>query len=76
MRRFTDSRGLTWDVVVGRESFGALYAIFTPVGENPGVVRQAPLPGDSAGEAARELDELTDEELSDLLERSEMKRLA
>ncbi len=76
MRRFTDGRGRIWDVVVGRESFGALYAIFAPAAGNAGEPRQTPLPGDSKGEAGRELDGLTDAELADLFERSEPKRLA
>lgn len=76
MRRFTDERGRVWDVVVGRESFGALYAIFAPAAGNREGPRQTPLPGDSKGEAGRELDALGDEELADLFERSEPKRLA
>ena len=44
MRRFVDGDGQAWDVVLGRESWGALYALFVPAG--PGhdrPVRQAPL---------------------------------
>lgn len=32
MRRFVDEEGRTWDVVLGRESWGALYALFVPAG--------------------------------------------
>ncbi len=32
MRRFSDERGETWDAVVGRESWGTLYALFIPAG--------------------------------------------
>ncbi len=37
MRRFVDEEGGTWDVVLGRESWGALYALFVPAG--PGQTR-------------------------------------
>ncbi len=76
MRRYTDSEGRAWDVVVGRESFGALYAIFAPAPGNHHPPRQTPLAGDSSGEAGRELDALSDDEMADLFERSEPKRLA
>jgi len=42
MRRFVDDEGKTWDVVLGRESWGALYALFVPAGAgNTQPVRQA-----------------------------------
>jgi hypothetical protein len=41
MRRFTDRDGIRWDVVLGRESWGSLLALFVPAAD--GAVRQAPL---------------------------------
>jgi hypothetical protein len=75
MRRHTDAQGHAWDVVVGRESFGALYALFVPAGSNPGEMRQALLGADSQAEADAELDALSSEELNELLRESEPKRL-
>jgi len=44
MRRFVDGDGQAWDVVLGRESWGGLYALFVPAGPGQGrPVRQAPL---------------------------------
>lgn len=65
MRRYTDPTGREWDVVAGRESWGAFFAIFVPRDE--GVVRQAPLHAASNEEASRELAELDDEALEKLL---------
>jgi hypothetical protein len=75
MRRHTDADGLDWDVIVGRESFGALYALFVPGAGNPGEVRQALLSAESQTEAETELDALSAAELNDLLRVSEPKRL-
>jgi hypothetical protein len=63
----------TWDVLVGRESFGAHYALFVPVGDNPETARQALLRADSQLAADAELDGLSSAELDRLLERSEPK---
>lgn len=69
MRRFTDDRGHTWDVVVGRESWGAFVALFVPrAGE--GRVRQVPLSAGDRAEASRELEDLDGDALLELLERS------
>lgn len=73
MRRFTEPGGGEWDVVAGRESWGAFFAIFVPRGE--GVVRQAPLDAASAEEASRELAELDDEALRRLLADSAPKEM-
>ncbi len=72
MRRFQDRAGVRWDVVLGRESWGALYALFVPAG-GPGGVRQTPLRTPSYEAAQRELDESSEERLQELLERSEPK---
>jgi hypothetical protein len=73
MRRYTDREGGSWDVVVGRESFGALYAIFVPAGDNPGPARQTLLQAESQLDAETEVADRTPEELHVLFERSEPK---
>lgn len=77
MRIFEDADGECWDVVAGRESWGALVAIFIPhdrhgaEGRGRGNrIRQAPLRSSSYEEAAGELRSLDDDELRSLLERS------
>lgn len=74
MRRITDRQGHAWDVVVGRESFGALYALFVPARGNPGQPRQALLSAESQIDAEAELAGLSTGELGRLLERSEPKK--
>jgi hypothetical protein len=73
VRRHVDPRGRTWDVVVGRESFGALFAIFVPGTGNPEPARQTLLQAGSQLAAEQELGDLSAEQLDDLLERSEPK---
>ena len=75
MRRFQDARGRGWDVVVGRESFGALFAIFAPAAGNPEETRQVMLEAASQQEAEEELDALSQAGLEELLERSDPKRI-
>lgn len=75
MRRHTDARGHVWDVMVGRESFGALYALFVPAAGNPGEVRQTHLQAESQTQADAELDALSPGELDELLRGSEPKRM-
>lgn len=75
MRRFTDQRDRAWDVVVGRESFGALYALFVPAAQTPGDIRQTLLEADSQTAAQQAVAAMTGDELSELFERSEPKRL-
>lgn len=72
MRRFRDRNGAAWDVVLGRESWGALYALFVPAGGRDGV-RQTQLRTPSYEAAQRELDDSSEERLRELLERSEPK---
>ena len=73
MRRFTDREARDWDVVVGRESFGALLALFVPAGGNEGEPRQAMLRADSHAAADAELEAMDEAALQALLERSEPK---
>lgn len=75
MRRYTDSRGRDWDVVVGRESFGALYALFVPAGETRAETRQTLLAQDSKAKAQAAIETMSDEEMDELYDRSEPKRL-
>lgn len=75
VRRYTDPRGRSWDVVVGRESFGALYALFVPAAETRAETRQALLEADSQLAAREALEEMPEAELTELFERSEPKRL-
>ena len=60
---------------MGRESFGALFALFVPAAGNPAGMRQTLLQADSRGAAQSELDGLQDEELEALLQRSDPKEL-
>ncbi|CAN5752269.1 hypothetical protein BH23GEM9_BH23GEM9_11930 [soil metagenome] len=69
MRRFRDRTGTEWDVVLGRESWGSLLALFVPrTGDSP--VRQAALMASSHDAATRELNELSDTALRALFDRS------
>jgi hypothetical protein len=74
MRRFLAADGSDWEVVVGRESWGTVVAIFVPCrgGDPP---RQVLLRSTSTEEAHRELQSATEEELRALLKRSELKRM-
>lgn len=72
MRGFHDAEGRAWDAVVGRESWGAFFAIFVPA--RPGAeIRQAPLASSTWGEAERELDAMEEAALRELLGRSALK---
>jgi hypothetical protein len=74
MRRFDDDDGQSWEVVAGRESWGALFAIFIPVDGPEGLdMRQAPLSASSYEEATADFDVLDDVGLRELLGRSEPK---
>jgi hypothetical protein len=73
VRRITDRQGNVWDVMVGRESFGALFALFVPARGNSGQPRQAILSAESQLDAETELAALSTTELGRLLDRSEPK---
>lgn len=68
MTRFQDEDGREWDVVLGRESFGTLVALFVPTGA--GAVRQTVLRHDSVDDAQRTLDAMDDGALRSLLRAS------
>ncbi|NLG60835.1 MAG: hypothetical protein GX539_01210 [Candidatus Cloacimonetes bacterium] len=65
MRRFRDAEGREWDVVLGRESWGSLLALFVPVGG--GAVMQAPLRSAGYDSAQHELDTMDEATLHELL---------
>lgn len=73
MRRFTDSRGRTWEVTPGRASWGVLQGLFIPVSggaETQDEVLQAPVAADSMEELALRLDRMSVEELESLLDKA------
>ena len=74
MRRFQDRTGMTWDVVLGRESWGASMALFVPSAASGSDVRQAPLRSAAHDAAVREFDNLDDAALQELLDRSTTKQ--
>jgi hypothetical protein len=74
MRRFRDRNGVSWDVVLGRESWGASVALFVPPTPSGLDVRQVPLTAPAHDAAIRELDSLDDAALQALLDRSSTKQ--
>lgn len=72
MRRFTDAEGRVWDVVLGRESWGTMCAIFAPANRELDV-RQTVLEAESYAEAQAVIAGAAETELQELLERSEPK---
>lgn len=75
MRTFEDGSGARWDVVAGRESWGAIFAIFVPREASSGGIRQAPLKASGYDEAVRELRDVDVAALRALLDASEPKTL-
>lgn len=63
MRRFVNERGTTWDVVVSRESWGTLYALFVPAAGGTEPMRRALLQSAGYEEAQQELDGLEERAL-------------
>ena len=72
MRRISDPDGRTWEVVLGRASWGAHAALFVPVGHDS-PVRQRDLSAASMAEAMAQIDEMDDEALRKLLEEARIK---
>ncbi|MBT8397854.1 MAG: hypothetical protein HKO65_00025 [Gemmatimonadetes bacterium] len=72
MRVFRDDGGNRWDVVVGRESWGTVVAIFV-VQEGAEAPRETMMKVRSPEEGTRELMAMTEEELGDLFTRSAAK---
>jgi hypothetical protein len=69
MRDFTDGEGRRWDIVIGRESWGAFVALFVPKRHDQDV-RQAPLRAAAQDAADQELDAMHPHELQELFRRS------
>lgn len=61
MRSLTDAEGRSWDVTVGRESWGALVLLFSL--REGREFRTTPLAAETTAEAERELAEWAPEEL-------------
>ena len=74
MRRFTDGEGRRWEAVVGRESWGALFAIFVPAAPGEEIC-ETQLGAATWADAEHELDTMDDEALRELRRRSAPKRL-
>lgn len=77
MRTFRDDQGRDWDVVTGRESWGAIVALFIPRDRDPdapddrwSVIRQARLQSSGHERGSRELARCTEEDLQELLDQS------
>lgn len=71
MWSFVDDQERTWDVTLGRESWGAFFAIFVP--RRGADIRQTMLAAEAVEDAHRELDTLGEEQFRQLLSRSEPK---
>ena len=61
MRTFADAHGARWQVTIGKESWGTLVLLFSPVGA--GDVRTSIMHAETMFQANAELDALTDDEL-------------
>ncbi|NJD09791.1 MAG: hypothetical protein FIB01_04880 [Gemmatimonadetes bacterium] len=68
MRAFVDRDGGRWDVVLGRESYGAFVLLFVPALAGP--VRQASFPVDGYDIAVVALAELPAARIQQLLDES------
>lgn len=68
MRSFTDVGGARWQVVLGKESWGTLVLLFSPLAG--GDTRTSILAAETSFEANAELDALSDDDLRDRLRTS------
>lgn len=74
MRRLDDPHGRPWDVVLGRESWGTLYALFVPAGVGRSErIRQKLLDSESYEVAQQEIEEMSEERLARLFAESQPK---
>jgi hypothetical protein len=69
VRRFKDHTGGVWDAVVGRESWGAVVALFVPR-NGDAAARQASIPASGFEEATAWMESCSDDELRDRLDES------
>ena len=70
MRTFTDDEGARWEVVLGKESWGTLVLLFSPLAE--GVPRTSTLTAETMLAANAELDAMTDDQLRERLRDSRL----
>lgn len=68
IRLYRDHRGGRWEVVLGRESWGVLLALF--VSRDEDAVRQVVLQVDSREEGSRLLEKMDEEALDELFQGS------
>lgn len=61
MRRIVDDEGRAWDVMLGKESWGTLVLLFSPVAG--GEVRKSVLQSETSLAASSELDAMDDARL-------------
>lgn len=72
MRSFRDATGRTWQVVLGRESWGSHVALFVPANaQEP--VREATLHAVAWADAMAEIEAMDQNALQQLLDRSRIK---
>jgi len=75
MRDYTDSDGRAWDVVIGRESWGTLCALFVPRrAERQLPVMQTVLAAEDHAAAEAELAAMNDDEMDALFRRATEKQ--
>lgn len=74
MKRFQDRDGVEWEVVAGRESWGAVVALFVPTRDGP-EIHQAPLLADGFSEATALLESMSVDALQELLDGASPKAL-
>jgi hypothetical protein len=74
MVRFMDRSGLEWDVVLGRESWGSIVALFVPRTAADVPVRQVALTASSYDAAVQEITAYDSAALQALLDRSSIKQ--
>jgi hypothetical protein len=70
MRYLQDQGGTTWDVVLGRESWGASVALFVPPAASDMPNRQTTLAAAGHDQAARDLENMDEIALRALFDRS------
>lgn len=76
MRHWNDPRGQEWDVVIGRESWGALCVLFVPrSAASDEAPRQAPLEAEDHMAAETELAGMSEDEMEALFRASKPKEI-
>ena len=65
MRSFADAQGDRWQVTIGKESWGTLVLVFSPMGH--GAARTSIMQAETLFDANVELDALSDDDLRNRL---------